>query len=134
MDIQDGCLLILFLFFLEIYDDEGTIYIYKDYLWKKIIETLNLFASTTERQKKIIEGIKFLEKHKENSQVQFAKIGEEPSATAKSLGEINEWVYKEFVENYFWKTARAFETNKSKTTTMMAKLLNRGNNNQTDKP
>lgn len=133
-NIQDGCLLILFLFFVEIYDDEGIVYIYKDHLWKKIIETLNFFVPTTKRQKKIIEGIKILEKHKETPQVQFTKIGEEPSVTAKLLGEINEWVYKEFIENYYWETAKSFGTNKIKTVTMRSQLLNRGNNNQTDKP
>lgn len=132
--IQDGCLLILFLLFVEIYDDEGKVYIYTDDLWKTIIETINLFTPTTERQKKIIEGIMFLERHKENPQVQITEIGEEPSVTARSLGEIYEWVYKEFVENYFWNTARAFETNKAKISAMTEQLLNGANNNPTEKP
>ncbi|MBA3674868.1 MAG: hypothetical protein H0W75_07915 [Chitinophagaceae bacterium] len=112
-DIQDGCLLIIALFFIEVYDDNGSSYIYTNQLRTKLDDSLNLFQPTTDRQKASIEKIKFLGKYIDNDKVLRRENPDEKSIKIEEeIGQCNQFLYKEFIENYFWETAKAFETNR----------------------
>lgn len=134
-NIQDGCLLFIALFFVEIFDAEGTSYIYSKQLQDKLDNALNLFQPTTDKQKAAVDKIKFLRKHIANDGLfHRLKPDNEQLEIEKTITEHCIWIYKEFVENYFWETAKAFETNRRNTTTITEQLIKRGNNNQPEKP
>ena len=110
VDIQDGCLLIISLFFIEIYDDNGGCYIYANKLFDFLDNALNLFQPATERQRIIVEKIKYLSKYAEDEKV-LRRI--EPDETSliieEEIGRCNEYLYDELIEKYYWETAKSFE-------------------------
>ena len=110
VDIQNGCLLIIALFFVEIYDDNGGSYIYANELFELLDNALNLFQPTTERQRIIVEKIKYLRKYAEDEKI-LRRI--EPDETSliieEEIGRCNEYLYDELIEKYYWETAKSFE-------------------------
>lgn len=130
-DIQDGCLLIIALFFVEAFDDEGTVYIYSKQLLDKLDNALNLFQPTTERQKSAIKKINFLRQHIADSE-KLSQNHPDTRELEKIIGENCNWIYKEFVENYFWETAKAFKPNRIKSQTAMQQLIDSATKNKKD--
>ena len=130
-DIQDGCLLIIALFFVEVFDDSGTVYIYSRQLLDKLDNALNLFQPTTDRQKSAIEKIKFLRQHIVDSE-KLSQNHPDTRELQKAIGENCEWIYKEFIEDYFWETAKSFEPNRQRSTETMKQLIDNSNKKRTD--
>ena len=110
VDIQDGCLLIISLFFVEIYDDNGGCYIYANKLFDTLNNALNLFQPTTERQRIIVEKIKYLRKYAEDEKILRRINPDEPSLVIEAeIGRSNQYIYDELIEKYYWDTANSFE-------------------------
>ena len=110
VDIHDGCLLIIALFFVEIYDDNGGSYIYANELFELLDNALNLFQPTTERQRIIVEKIKYLRKYAEDEKILRRIKPDEPSLVIEAeIGRSNQYIYDELIEKYYWDTANSFE-------------------------
>ena len=110
VDIQDGCLLIISLFFVEIYDDNGGCYIYANKLFDTLNNALNLFQPTTETQRIIVEKIKYLRKYAEDEKILRRINPDEPSLVIEAeIGRSNQYIYDELIEKYYWDTANSFE-------------------------
>lgn len=110
IDIQDGCLLILALLFIEIYDDTGSSYIYSNQLYSQLDTALNSFKPTTERQKIVVEKIKYLRKYSEDDKVLRRIESDENSIRIeKEIEDCNQFLYRELIESYYWDKAKSFE-------------------------
>lgn len=111
-NIQDGCLLIIALLFVEVYDDVGWSYIYAKQLYDKLEKALKLFQPKTGKQINAVEKIKFLQLHI----IDHEKLSQNHPDTIGIQETINEncnWIYKEYVENYFINIAKSFEPNRT---------------------
>ena len=124
IDIQDGCLLILALFYVEIYDDCGSSYIYSNQLNNKLDSALNSFKPVTDRQKIVVEKIQFLRKYSEDDKVLRRVDPDENSLKIeKEIQDCNEFLYKELIENYYWETAKSFEILRKESAEQMKRIM-----------
>ena len=124
VDIQDGCLLILALFFVEIYDDNGSSYIYSNKLYNQLDNALNSFKPITDRQIVIVEKIKYLRKYSEDDKVLHRIEPDENSLLIeKEIEDCNQFLYKELIENYYWDTAKAFEKLRQQSAEQMKRIM-----------
>lgn len=125
-NIQDGCLLIISLFLVEVYDDDGSAFIYDNQLLDKIDNALNLFTPKTGRQKNAVEKIKFLRKYIDDDKVlRRTQPDKDSIEIEKKINEYNQWLYTEFIENYFWATAKSFEIERQRSADRMKQLLDK---------
>lgn len=131
-NIQDGCLLIIALLFVEVFDDEGLVYIYSKNLIDKLDNALNLFQPTTDRQKIAVEKIKFLRQHINNDKVFQLQPDSDRKEIENTIDENCKWLYKEFIENYFRETAKSFEPNRQRTNEFVKQIIE-GQKKRTDK-
>lgn len=113
LDIQEGCLLILALFFIEIYDDNGSSYIYSNQLFKQLDIALNYFKPNTNRQKIVVDKIKYLRKYSEDEKVLRRLEPDENSIEIeKEIENCNKFIYQELIESYYWDKAKSFEVSR----------------------
>ena len=124
IDIQDGCLLILALFFVEIYDDNGSSYIYSNQLYNQLDKALNSFKPITDRQKIVVEKIKYLRRYSEDDKV-LRRIEPDDNSIKieKEIEDCNQFLYKELIENYYWDTAKSFEIFRKQSAEQMKRIM-----------
>ncbi len=117
-ELNEGALLTIYLLFTEIYEAEGSSYLYKHELFDKIRKTIKAYKPDNTKQEKLIEKIKFGQENFENEKLCSQSSQSTDSETNKlqqTLIENDKWVYYEFVEKYYIDKANSFEPMKKKT-------------------
>lgn len=122
-DIQNGCLLIIALLFIEIFDETGGAYIFSGNIIDQIDDRLNLFAPVVQKQKEAVEKIKFLRRYIVNDRVlRQEQPDSESIKVEQTISECNFWLYNEFVMQYFLTIAQSFEIERQKNAEIMKQL------------
>ncbi|WP_247231283.1 hypothetical protein [Telluribacter sp. SYSU D00476] len=110
-ELEEGALLVLYLYFKEIYEAEGACFLYTKSLFKTIEKTVNLYSPDSDRKRQIINKIKFARLHCYNGRLNdqnSVQLSDEEENLRSSLLENDMWVYQEFVVKYYIDKVKSF--------------------------
>ncbi len=115
VNIQEGCLLIISLMFMEVYDDVGSSYIISQNLLGQIDIALTSFIPLSDRLMQIKENVMVLRRYVEDDKV-LRKSAPDNSSIENEINvqKSAAWLFTELVENYFKTTYEAFEVERQK--------------------
>jgi hypothetical protein len=100
--LEDGILLIIALFYIEIYDDEGNSYLNSNKLHGVVENILNKYEPRNIRNIVTLEKIKYLQTNCFDEKIIGSRnIDEESTLIQNEIGACNQWLYDELVINYF---------------------------------
>ena len=100
--LEDGILLIIALFYVEIYDDEGSSYLYSNNLHEVVRKALHSYQPKQEKNMITLEKIKYLESHCINEAVlRRIEPTEESLNIEKEIQVCSHWIYDELVINHY---------------------------------
>jgi|WetSurMetagenome_2_1015567.scaffolds.fasta_scaffold319423_1 hypothetical protein len=123
-ELEEGALLTIYLFFVEIFEAEGWCYLYRNNLFDTITKTIEAYKTDNKVSIQMIEKIKFAHQNIDKADSfnkQSLTIQEEQFI--KTQNENDRWVYSEYVENYYVLKAKSFETNRTKTNDILDGLI-----------
>jgi hypothetical protein len=115
-ELEEGALLTIYLFYVEIFEAEGWCYLYKNNLFDTISKTIEAYKTDNIISIQMIEKIKFAHQNIDKAD-SFNKqsLSMQEEQFIKRQNENDKWVYSEYVENYYIKKANSFEKNRNKT-------------------
>lgn len=123
-DIIDGCLLIIALFYIEVYDDDGNAYIFENKLIDKLEYALKMFKPMNSSQKEAVEKIQFLGRYINDKRVlRYETPNENSIEIEREIQKCNDWLYQKFIEEYFIKIAASFQIEKEKAKERMKQII-----------
>ncbi len=115
VDIQEGCMLIIALMLMEVYDDNGSAYIFSKNVLEQIDFALSRFNPVEKRLIQVKENITVLRCFIEDEKVLRKNAPDNASLENELRVEKSAaWLFREFVENYFKNTYEAFEVERQK--------------------
>lgn len=115
VNVQEGCLLIISLMFMEVYDDEGSSYIFSQNVLEQIDFALANFNPPDERLMQIKENVMVLRRYIEDDKVLRRSAPDNLSIENElNVQKSAAWLFRELVENYFKTTYEAFEVERQK--------------------
>ena len=100
--LEDGILLIIALFYVEIYDDEGNYYLSSNNMHEVVKKALYSYQPKQEKNIKTLEKIKYLESNWDNDAVlRRIEPTEESINIEKEIKVCSHWIYDELVINFY---------------------------------
>lgn len=113
-ELEEGVLLIIYLFYAEIFEAEGYCFLYRNDLFEIVNKFVDLIKPDNKKKKKLIECIKFSIRNYKNDKIGeqiHLKLGPEDEKLLQIRIENDKWVYKTFVKDYFIEIANSFKSN-----------------------
>ena len=126
-ELEEGALLTIYLYFKEIYEEEGWCFLYKHKLFETLQKTLDTYIPDKVKKRELVEKIKFIQIHYSNEKLgdQYSqKLDKEEEILGQTLTKNDEWVYYEFVEKYYMDLANSFEPLREKTKSFFDNIQN----------
>jgi len=127
--LEEGALLTIYLFFIEIFEAEGYCFLFRHNLFDTIAKTLNLYQPDNTKKKKMVDIIKFAQENYSNDKLcdqGIDKLDKQTEILRNTLNENDNWVYFEFVEKYYIDKAKSFEPLRQKTKDFFESIKNGG--------
>ena len=125
-ELEEGVLLIIYLFFSEIFEREGWSFIQQNKLTETIALFIDYYKPENQKKKKLKDCIDFSIANQQNEKLGSHSI-EEPSKLdlklQNQLAENDKWIYKKFIENYFVDIANSFEPLRQKTKSFFDSIM-----------
>ncbi len=112
-EVEDGVLLVLYLFYAQIFDCEGSFFLEQNNLYDIVNSYINAYVPSSSKNKKMKECIIFARENYNKANLIWKddnKLTEEEKEFVIQFLDNNSWVYKIFVENYFVDLANSFES------------------------
>jgi|GEM_PF-3409320 len=130
-ELEEGVLLIIYLFYTEIFEAEGWCFLYRSKLFDSVNSFLDAYIPDNNKKKKILDCIKFsIENYKNDKlgQQYSGKLDKENEKLQNQLVDNDKWVHRTFVEEYFIDLANSFEPLRKETKKFFKSMMKRSKN------
>jgi len=127
--LEEGVLLIIYLFFAEIFEKEGYSYVQRNQLTETVRLFVDSYIPDNEKKKKIKDCIDFSITNQQNEKLGPHSIEEPNEQDLKLQGQLTEndkWVHRKFVEDYFIAIANSFEPLRQKSKNFFDSIMKKG--------
>jgi hypothetical protein len=124
-ELEEGALLVIYLMFAELFEEEGWCFLHKHNLFEKIHQTVEKYVPDSDRKKKIVDCIKFSFDNYANEKIDDSIPNAKSNELYNRLKGNNKWVYQEFVEKYYVEKANSFKPRQQATKSFFDSLLKR---------